>query len=68
MHALRVTRAQDFPEWYQTVVRDADLAELSPTRGSMIIKPWGMGLWERIQGELDRRIKKPATTIITSRY
>lgn len=57
MHALRVTRAQDFPEWYQTVVRDADLAELSPTRGSMIIKPWGMGLWERIQGELDRRIK-----------
>ncbi len=56
MHALRVTRAQDFPEWYQTVVRDADLAELSPTRGSMIIKPWGMGLWERIQGELDRRI------------
>ncbi|UPT61224.1 MAG: proline--tRNA ligase [Hyphomonadaceae bacterium JAD_PAG50586_4] len=58
MHALRVTRAQDFPEWYQTVVRDADLAELSPTRGSMIIKPWGMGLWERIQGELDRRIKE----------
>ncbi len=57
MHALKVTRAEDFPEWYQAVVRDADLAELSPTRGSMIIKPWGMGLWERIQGELDRRIK-----------
>ncbi|MGE0742269.1 MAG: aminoacyl--tRNA ligase-related protein [Hyphomonadaceae bacterium] len=57
MHALSVTRAQDFPEWYQAVVREADLAELSPTRGSMIIKPWGMGLWERIQGELDRRIK-----------
>ncbi|HCK83769.1 MAG TPA: proline--tRNA ligase [Hyphomonadaceae bacterium] len=58
MHALRVTRAEDFPEWYQAVVREADLAELSPTRGCMIIKPWGMGLWERIQGELDRRIKE----------
>jgi prolyl-tRNA synthetase len=58
MHALKVTRAQDFPEWYQAVVRDADLAELSPTRGCMIIKPWGYGIWERIQGELDRRIKE----------
>ncbi len=58
MHALKVTRAEDFPEWYQAVVREADLAELSPTRGCMIIKPWGMGLWERIQGELDRRIKE----------
>jgi prolyl-tRNA synthetase len=58
MHALKVTRAENFPEWYQAVVREADLAELSPTRGCMIIKPWGMGLWERIQGELDRRIKE----------
>jgi prolyl-tRNA synthetase len=58
MHALKVTRAEDFPEWYQTVVREADLAELSPTRGCMIIKAWGMGFWERIQGELDRKIKE----------
>ncbi|MGQ0531190.1 MAG: aminoacyl--tRNA ligase-related protein [Caulobacteraceae bacterium] len=58
MHALKVTRTEDFPEWYQAVVREADLAELSPTRGCMIIKAWGMGLWERIQGELDRRIKE----------
>ncbi len=58
MHALKVTRAEDFPEWYQAVVREADLAELSPTRGCMIIKPWGMGIWERLQGELDRRIKE----------
>jgi prolyl-tRNA synthetase len=58
MHALKVTRAEDFPEWYQAVVREADLAELSPTRGCMIIKAWGMGFWERIQGELDRRIKE----------
>jgi prolyl-tRNA synthetase len=58
MHALKVTRAEDFPEWYQAVVREADLAELSPTRGCMIIKAWGMGFWERIQGELDRKIKE----------
>jgi len=58
MHALKVTRAEDFPEWYQAVVREADLAELSPTRGSMIIKPWGMGMWERIRDELDRRIRE----------
>jgi prolyl-tRNA synthetase len=57
MHALKVTRAEDFPEWYQTIVREADLAELSPTRGCMIIKPWGMGIWERLQRELDDRIK-----------
>ncbi len=57
MHALKVTRAEDFPEWYQVIVREADLAELSPTRGCMIIKPWGYGIWERIQSELDRRIK-----------
>jgi prolyl-tRNA synthetase len=58
MHALKITRAEDFPEWYQAVVREADLAELSPTRGCMIIKPWGYGIWERIQGEMDRRIKE----------
>ena len=58
MHALKVTRAEDFPEWYQAVVREADLAENSPTRGSMIIKAWGMGFWEQIQGQLDRRIKE----------
>ena len=58
MHALKVTRAEDFPEWYQAVVREADLAELSPTRGCMIIKPWGYGIWERIQKEFDRRIKE----------
>ena len=55
--ALSVTREADFPEWYQQVVRDADMAETSPVRGCMIIKPWGWGVWERIQGELDQRIK-----------
>ncbi|MEI7931873.1 MAG: proline--tRNA ligase, partial [Alphaproteobacteria bacterium] len=55
--ALSVTRA-DFPEWYQAVVREADMAENSPVRGAMIIKPWGYGVWELIQKDLDRRIKE----------
>ncbi|HVZ27560.1 MAG TPA: aminoacyl--tRNA ligase-related protein [Rhizomicrobium sp.] len=54
--ALSVTR-ENFADWYQAVVRDADMAETSPVRGAMIIKPWGWGVWEEIQGELDRRIK-----------
>src|SRR5579885_1776734 len=55
--ALSVSRG-NFPEWYQAVVREADMAEPSPVRGCMIIKPWGWGIWERIQAVLDRRIKE----------
>lgn len=51
--ALRVTRAQNFPEWYQAVVRDADMAELSPVPGCMVIKQWGYGIWELLQRQLD---------------
>ena len=46
-----------FPDWYQAIVREADMAEVSPVRGSMIITPWGDGVWERIQQTMDRRIK-----------
>ena len=60
--ALSTTRnlgaRPNFPDWYQAVVREADLAEPSPVRGSMIIKPWGYGVWELMQKELDRRIKE----------
>ncbi|MCA6239858.1 MAG: proline--tRNA ligase, partial [Phenylobacterium sp.] len=60
--ALSVSRMtgnlSTFPDWYQAIVREADLAEVSPTRGAMIIKPWGYGVWERIQQTLDRRIKE----------
>src|SRR5262249_53909917 len=56
--ALPVTRAENFPEWYQEICRAADLAENSPTRGSMIFKPWGYGIWELMQRDLDRRIKE----------
>ena len=55
--ALDVTRSQNFPDWYQAIVRDGDMAETSPVRGCMVIKPWGWGVWERIQAELDQRIK-----------
>jgi prolyl-tRNA synthetase len=53
-----VGERSNFPDWYQAVVREADMAETSPVRGSMIIKPWGYGVWEQIQKELDRRIKE----------
>ena len=51
--AINPTRAQDFPEWYQQVVKAADLAENSDVRGCMVIKPWGYGIWENMQRVLD---------------
>ena len=56
-HALPVTREADFSAWYQSVISEADLAEESGVRGCMIIRPWGYGIWERIQRLLDDRIK-----------
>jgi prolyl-tRNA synthetase len=56
-HALSVTRAQNFAAWYQEVIAEADLAEESGVRGCMVIKPWGYGIWERIQFLMDRQIK-----------
>ncbi|HXA31775.1 MAG TPA: proline--tRNA ligase [Acidimicrobiales bacterium] len=51
------TRAEDFPRWYQEVVALAEMAENGPVRGTMVIRPWGYGIWELLQAELDRRIK-----------
>ncbi|WP_347303938.1 aminoacyl--tRNA ligase-related protein [Croceibacterium sp. TMG7-5b_MA50] len=56
-HALSTRRADDFAAWYQEVVSAADLAEESGVRGCMVIKPWGYGIWERMQRLLDARIK-----------
>jgi prolyl-tRNA synthetase len=56
-HALTIKRADDFAQWYQEVVAAADLAEESGVRGCMVIKPWGYGIWERMQRLLDTRIK-----------
>ncbi|KAF0094096.1 MAG: prolyl-tRNA synthetase [Puniceicoccaceae bacterium 5H] len=55
--AITPTRSQDYPEWYQQVVRAADLAENSPVRGCMVIKPWGYTLWEKMQRALDEKFK-----------
>ncbi len=56
--AITPRRDEDFPEWYQQVVRAADLAENSEVRGCMVIKPWGYGLWEAMQRVLDRMFKE----------
>ncbi len=55
--AITPTREQDFPEWYQQVVKAADLAENSDVRGCMVIKPWGYGIWENMQRGLDGLFK-----------
>lgn len=56
--AISPTRQEDYPEWYQQVIKAADMAENSPVRGCMVIKPWGYGIWENIQQHLDARIKE----------
>jgi prolyl-tRNA synthetase len=50
-------RADDFPRWYQDVLQKAQLAENGPVRGTMVIRPYGYSLWERMQAEVDQRIK-----------
>ncbi len=55
--AIQPTRDQDYPKWYQEVIKAADLAENSPVRGCMVIKPWGYGIWENMQAGLDKMFK-----------
>jgi prolyl-tRNA synthetase len=55
--AFSPTRAEDYPEWYQQVVKASDLAERSPVRGCMVIKPWGYALWENIMSVMDDMFK-----------
>ena len=56
-NAISPTREEDYPDWYQQVIRAADLAESSPVRGCMVIKPWGYAIWENMQRVLDRMFK-----------
>jgi len=51
-------RSEDYSQWYLDIIDRAELAENSPVRGSMVIKPYGYAIWENIQKELDRRIKE----------
>ncbi|MFZ5569389.1 MAG: proline--tRNA ligase [Thermodesulfobacteriota bacterium] len=55
--AITPTREEDYPEWYQQVVKASDLAEKSPVRGCMVIKPWGYALWENMVRILDEMFK-----------
>lgn len=56
-NAISPTRSENYPEWYQQVVKAADLAENSDVRGCMVIKPWGYAIWENIQRQLDAMFK-----------
>jgi len=56
--ALQNTRVSNYAQWYQDVIVAADMAELSASPGCMVMKPWGYGIWERIQRTLDDRIKE----------
>lgn len=51
-------QAEDFPRWYQDVVAKAELADNGPIRGTMVIRPTGYAIWERMQAEMDQRIKQ----------
>ncbi|HEX2117811.1 MAG TPA: proline--tRNA ligase [Acidimicrobiales bacterium] len=55
--AVLTPQSQDFPKWYQDVVAKAEMADNGPVRGTMVIRPYGYAIWERMQAELDRRIK-----------
>jgi prolyl-tRNA synthetase len=55
--SVLASQAEDFPRWYQDVVAKAALADNGPVRGTMVILPYGFSIWERMQSELDGRIK-----------
>ena len=56
--AITPTREQNYPDWYQEVVRAADMAENSPVRGCMVIKPWGYAIWENMVHLMDVLFKE----------
>jgi prolyl-tRNA synthetase len=56
MAKVLTSPSEDFPRWYQDVVAKAELAENGPARGTMVIRPYGYAIWERMQSELDQRI------------
>ena len=56
--AKLTTRNEDYSKWYNELVVKADLAENSGVRGSMVIKPYGYAIWEKIQAELDKKFKE----------
>ncbi|MFI5845478.1 proline--tRNA ligase [Catenuloplanes sp. NPDC051500] len=57
MARVLTPRAEDFPRWYQDLIAKAQLADNGPVRGTMVIRPTAYAIWERIQSEMDARIK-----------
>jgi prolyl-tRNA synthetase len=57
MARVLTPRAEDFPRWYQDLIAKAELADNGPVRGTMVIRPAGYAIWERIQAGMDSRIK-----------
>lgn len=51
------SRSENYSKWYNDIIRVCDLAEVSPVRGCMVIKPWGMSIWNQIHRDLDTRIQ-----------
>ncbi len=58
MARVLTPRAEDFPRWYQDLIAKAELADNGPVRGTMVIRPTGWAIWERMQAEMDARIKQ----------
>ena len=52
------SRVVDYSKWYNDIIRVAGLAETSPVRGCMVIKPWGMSIWDRVRNDLDAKIQE----------
>jgi prolyl-tRNA synthetase len=57
-NAISPSRSENYPDWYLQVIAAADLAETSGVRGCMVIKPWGLSIWENIRVVLDKRFKE----------
>jgi len=57
MASVLTPQSEDFPRWYQDIVAKAEMAENGPVRGTMVIRPYGYAIWERMVAEMDARIK-----------
>ena len=54
---MLASRATDYPRWFQDVIAKAELADNGPVRGTMVVRPYGYGIWELLQEAMNRRIK-----------
>ena len=57
--------SEDFNQWYTDIIQEAELADYSPVKGTMVIRPYGYAIWENIQEYLDNRFKAVSYTHLT---